>query len=626
MSFDLVQLKWQQIRLLESLQAIERENVSLKQQLQEAIRSKAALAATSTNLSRATIQKYKEKISTFVTQSKLDTSTIKETFISELNKLSIDKENLRLASLKLISLLAIKDKYISDLKKEKNDALNEAELLKQNNANVSKSSALEIQSLIKQVGKLQFEVKSSEKQNEKLKAENNDLNLKCKQFYEEKVAIEAKIGLLHGEIKRLNDLNLKLEATNQQIKIDARESEERLRFYYQKIVEEFENEQYNYKKTISELEDQIQRLTNSMVGNKSHFAKYVEVKTQNLVLQAQLEATTNKPPSLRTRLQMNGAASITNGNNNGNGRVVQSKSFVGDTIQSQDSLDNHLSVQPNSENNIPTPGTVAARHQRDQHNNRKSAEDLRSLRDNITVPVFHNHNLNPNQIHQVGSTDGQGKLSAPGINVNHPNPIPFDQSQYQQQQLQLQSQLTSQYATGGIKGSRRNKPNYGPMGSNSNRDLQKDDKNNDNSNNSNELNIDNKVSSRNKSVDLSLINSSTNPTINLLFDDMIDSENEGGLTNRSNQSSNNNGNSRSPRIHVKKSSSLGIVHLKGKKSPKINNNGTEEDVIDGESQLRLLRNNIMTLDNLQQQQAYSSSSYHQQTNNFNNNGSEKIVI
>lgn len=33
---------------------------------------------------------------------------------------------------------------------------------------------------------------------------------------------------------------------------------------------------------------QIARLTNTLIGNKSHFARYVEVKTENLTLQVSM--------------------------------------------------------------------------------------------------------------------------------------------------------------------------------------------------------------------------------------------------------------------------------------------------------------------------------------------------
>jgi hypothetical protein len=57
----------------------------------------------------------------------------------------------------------------------------------------------------------------------------------------------------------------------------------------QKISEVSYENQY-LRTIIAEQEEQIQRLSNALVGNKSHFAKFVEVKTENLSLQAKLDA------------------------------------------------------------------------------------------------------------------------------------------------------------------------------------------------------------------------------------------------------------------------------------------------------------------------------------------------
>lgn len=75
---------------------------------------------------------------------------------------------------------------------------------------------------------------------------------------------------------------------------------------YEKIIESMESDGQYLRSTISELEEQvlslpvyyrpnlsrclclyiqIAKLSQSLVGNKSHFAKYVEVKTENLMLQ-----------------------------------------------------------------------------------------------------------------------------------------------------------------------------------------------------------------------------------------------------------------------------------------------------------------------------------------------------
>lgn len=46
------------------------------------------------------------------------------------------------------------------------------------------------------------------------------------------------------------------------------------------------NQDIDYlRNIITEQEEQIQRLSNQLIGNKSHFAKFVEIKSENLNLQ-----------------------------------------------------------------------------------------------------------------------------------------------------------------------------------------------------------------------------------------------------------------------------------------------------------------------------------------------------
>lgn len=57
------------------------------------------------------------------------------------------------------------------------------------------------------------------------------------------------------------------------------------------MVEQMALDNQFLQNRIQELEDQISKLTQSLVGNKSHFAKYVEVKTENIALQVNLPIT-----------------------------------------------------------------------------------------------------------------------------------------------------------------------------------------------------------------------------------------------------------------------------------------------------------------------------------------------
>jgi hypothetical protein len=58
------------------------------------------------------------------------------------------------------------------------------------------------------------------------------------------------------------------------------------------MIEEMSADNQYLRNTIGELEEQIAKLSNSLVGNRSHFAKYVEVKSENIMLQSKLESLT----------------------------------------------------------------------------------------------------------------------------------------------------------------------------------------------------------------------------------------------------------------------------------------------------------------------------------------------
>lgn len=51
------------------------------------------------------------------------------------------------------------------------------------------------------------------------------------------------------------------------------------------ILNQLNFENQFLRETVSDLEEQVKKLSLSLVGNKSHFAKYIEVKTENVTLQ-----------------------------------------------------------------------------------------------------------------------------------------------------------------------------------------------------------------------------------------------------------------------------------------------------------------------------------------------------
>jgi hypothetical protein len=67
--------------------------------------------------------------------------------------------------------------------------------------------------------------------------------------------------------------------------------------HYEGLLAELNGENNQLRTRISHLEEQVSRLSDALVGNRSHFAKYVEVKTENLALQCRLESIAKAIPS-----------------------------------------------------------------------------------------------------------------------------------------------------------------------------------------------------------------------------------------------------------------------------------------------------------------------------------------
>lgn len=71
--------------------------------------------------------------------------------------------------------------------------------------------------------------------------------------------------------------------------------------HFEQTISDLTKENKALRETIAALEQQVERLSGALVGNKSHFAKYVEVKTENLALQNKLETLAKTVPAKYTQ-------------------------------------------------------------------------------------------------------------------------------------------------------------------------------------------------------------------------------------------------------------------------------------------------------------------------------------
>lgn len=79
-----------------------------------------------------------------------------------------------------------------------------------------------------------------------------------------------------------------LEEKYVQLTSDALTTQQEMTGYYDHIINEMGQEIYRLKEQNTLFEAQIVKLSNALVGNKSHFSKYIEVKTENLQLQVSM--------------------------------------------------------------------------------------------------------------------------------------------------------------------------------------------------------------------------------------------------------------------------------------------------------------------------------------------------
>lgn len=101
----------------------------------------------------------------------------------------------------------------------------------------------------------------------------------------------------------------------------------------QELIELKEREHLRLREEIAQLvckledqEDYIQKLTSTLMGNKTNFAKFVELKTENAQLQTQLQKTKSKmkPRGGHPLLNTNPNTTTTNDNNYNNNKLLSS--------------------------------------------------------------------------------------------------------------------------------------------------------------------------------------------------------------------------------------------------------------------------------------------------------------
>jgi hypothetical protein len=183
---DFVQIKWQQIRFIESTQVVERENFLLRKKIQDLQQAK------NSSMRKEFVAKFSNAFQSFVERSREDLIFVKASCMKQLNDAYSQKEKLKLAFRNMLSLLKTKDDKIKKLEEEKNLLTERNEILLSQTSSDSKSHESENQKLNAKLSKTLNELKEAEKNKNSIANNLKELSAKFDECALEKAKTELK--------------------------------------------------------------------------------------------------------------------------------------------------------------------------------------------------------------------------------------------------------------------------------------------------------------------------------------------------------------------------------------------------------------------------------------------------
>jgi hypothetical protein len=295
MSIDFVQLRWQQVRAVEAAQVIETDNVDLRKrvlQLQKDV-EEAETSSAKNNANKGVellaIKKHCQSLKTFSMRTQSEILKLKLTFIQEMGALANQKNLLAQAFENLMALLKAKEGECLSERRLKEQLEDQLEDLRDHGESSDKSHSQEVQKIRAKYQAMKASFKESQEKMQSLIAESESHERTIAALQAEKAEALQQRDKAQAETKAVAAA-LEQFRTDTQVELEGgHEGRQAMQAHYEQIIDQLGYENEYLRATCTDQEAQIERLTNSLIGNKSHFARYVEVKTENLTLQSKLK-------------------------------------------------------------------------------------------------------------------------------------------------------------------------------------------------------------------------------------------------------------------------------------------------------------------------------------------------
>lgn len=331
---DVTQLRWQLMRTVEAFQQSERENVELRRDLVNKLKERPVVTFDYKEKSDVLERKLKEisgyvvnclgplksQVSAMRNTVQTDTNAYNNEFFGNM-KIMIKKLALENSSLLTANKILLAENF--ELKSKTNTDSAEFQEL----ASELKMKNSELAKLRKELAKL----KDIQAEYDAFKAaatqENRNLKDHCEELALCLTDIKPKYEYAQAEINRLAQKVLGYEQDSKSSYEAHINQQQNIISYYEKLVGELRNENSDLNMVILSQQEQIEKLTNSLLGNKSHFAKFVELKSENINLQTKLSQITKK---------------VNNGAILGTGSVLNNSLYSNNSMSSLSLLQNQV--------------------------------------------------------------------------------------------------------------------------------------------------------------------------------------------------------------------------------------------------------------------------------------------
>jgi hypothetical protein len=299
------QLRWQLVRAVEAFQNGEFENVELRK---EVMMLRAEVERAKSEKPKVDYSKVAAGLLKRVEPMKAEMKSIREQLCANAVSYNSDyfvKMNTLIKKLTLqnTSILAENKILLAENFELKSRAdIDGSEMqqvaieLKAKNSEIAKLKK-EVEKLklgSQEVEKLKLRLQEYESNKSSSQQETGDLKRKIEELTLSLYDIVPKYDFSKSEVIRLTQQIAGFEMDSQSSYEAHISQQQNIISYYEKLVGELKCENSDLNLVVHSQQEQIEKLTNSLLGNKSHFAKFVELKSENIQLQSKLTQITKK--------------------------------------------------------------------------------------------------------------------------------------------------------------------------------------------------------------------------------------------------------------------------------------------------------------------------------------------